>query len=122
MCLSKHVLNCEQNFSFSIFWSWLSDIRFNCNWISDGVLYMDLFSYIFNTSGYVPRILVWSVTIKFQRMWMQAVVAWFEALTRTNETYIKPLSGQQVSGLRFEFQTSLIQSRIANQFRPLGNY
>jgi hypothetical protein len=37
MCLSKHVLNCQRNFSFSIFRSGLSDIRINCNRISGGL-------------------------------------------------------------------------------------
>jgi hypothetical protein len=35
----NHVLNCEQNFSFFIFRSELSDIQINCNWISKGLLY-----------------------------------------------------------------------------------
>jgi hypothetical protein len=39
MCLLKYVLNCEQNFSFFIFRAGLSDIRINCNQISEGLLY-----------------------------------------------------------------------------------
>jgi hypothetical protein len=35
----KYVLNCEQNFSFFIFRSGLSDILINCNRISEGLLY-----------------------------------------------------------------------------------
>jgi hypothetical protein len=31
----KYILNCEQHFSFFIFWSWLPDIRINCNRISE---------------------------------------------------------------------------------------
>jgi hypothetical protein len=38
MCLLKHVLNCEQNFSFFIFWSGLSNIQINCNRTSEGLL------------------------------------------------------------------------------------
>jgi hypothetical protein len=38
ICLLKYVLSCEQNFSFFIFRSGLSDIRINCNRISEGLL------------------------------------------------------------------------------------
>jgi hypothetical protein len=36
--LLKYVRNCEQNFSFLIFWFGLSDIRINCNRISEDLL------------------------------------------------------------------------------------
>jgi hypothetical protein len=39
-CLLKYVLNCEQNFSFSVFRCGLSDIRIICNPISEGLLYI----------------------------------------------------------------------------------
>jgi hypothetical protein len=37
--IHTYILNCEQNFSFSILRSGLSDIRFKCNRISEGLLY-----------------------------------------------------------------------------------
>jgi hypothetical protein len=40
MCLLKHVLNCEQYFSFIIFRFGLSDIRINCNRVSEVFLYI----------------------------------------------------------------------------------
>jgi hypothetical protein len=42
MCLSKYILNYEQNFSFYfIFLSWLFDIQINCNRIIEGFLYFE---------------------------------------------------------------------------------
>jgi hypothetical protein len=42
MCLLKYVLNCEENFYFLffIFRCGLSDVRINCDRISEGFLYV----------------------------------------------------------------------------------
>jgi hypothetical protein len=48
--LLEYVLNCEQHFSFSIFWSGLSDTRINCNGISEGLL---LYSSSLQTSTFI---------------------------------------------------------------------
>jgi hypothetical protein len=40
MSFLEYVLNCEERFSFFIFWSRLSDIWINCNQISKGLLYI----------------------------------------------------------------------------------
>jgi hypothetical protein len=44
MCLLIYVLNCEQNLSFFLFGSRISDTRINCNRITEGLLYLSLTS------------------------------------------------------------------------------
>jgi hypothetical protein len=43
ICLLKHVLNCEQHFSFFVSRSGLSDIRINCNRTNEDLLFSEQF-------------------------------------------------------------------------------
>jgi hypothetical protein len=51
MCLLKYVLNCEQNFSFFVFWSRLSSIWVKCNQVSEGLMHCGLLGYDMLQSG-----------------------------------------------------------------------